>query len=279
MKGKAEISDREREDWKLSAVGWKKWDHYLMQWLQPVGEKILDLVGLRDGDIVLDVATGSGEPGLSAATRVGGGRVIGLDISQEMVKIALNKARSQGIKNYEARVYSSSAFPFDADGFDAVVSRFGVMFLPDVLAGLREMARVLKPSRRACVAVWGPQNEGMKSVMGILTDELGIPESPPDAPDPFRCSETGKIGSLIRQAGFHNVEEVEVITLRTYSSVGQYWEYLLDMNAAVDEAFKKADEKNKKETKRMVDEALGSFAKNDGQVAFESVARVCCGVK
>src|SRR5712692_8986924 len=131
--------EKQREDWKLIALGWKKWDHYLMEWLKPVGEKILDLANLEDGDIVLDVATGSGEPGLSAARRVGKGKVIGLDISQEMINIAREKAKSLGIKNYEARTYSSSELPFDSNSFDAVVSRFGVMFFPDVLWGLKEM--------------------------------------------------------------------------------------------------------------------------------------------
>src|SRR5712692_2498491 len=119
--------EKQREDWKLIALGWKKWDHYLMEWLKPVAEKILDLANLKDGDIVLDVATGSGEPGLSAARRVGKGKVIGLDISQEMVNIAREKASGLRIKNYEARVYSSE-FPFGRDTFDAVISRFGVMF-------------------------------------------------------------------------------------------------------------------------------------------------------
>src|SRR5258708_4818613 len=116
----------QREEWNLIAPGWKKWDSHLMRWLGPVGERMLDLARLKDGDFVLDVATGSGEPGLSAARRVGKGNVVGLDISQGMVDIAREKAKGLRINNYEARVYSSD-FPFCPATFDACISRFGVL--------------------------------------------------------------------------------------------------------------------------------------------------------
>jgi SAM-dependent methyltransferase len=278
MSSAAGPSEKQREDWNLIAPGWKKWDRHLMRWLAPVGERMLDLARLKDGDVVLDVATGSGEPGLSAARRVGRGKVIGLDISQGMVDIAREKARGLRIKNYEARVYSSD-FPFGPGTFDAVVSRFGVMFFPDVLAGLREMARVLKPGGTVCVAVWGPQNERAKSVIQVLSSTLGLPEPAPDGPGPFRCSESGKTASLMRQAGFQDVGQAEVAVLRTHSSVGQYWECLLDTNLVIADAFNKANGETRKEAKLKVNEILDSAEDESGQLAFDSVAIVSHGRK
>ena len=249
-----------------------------MRWLGPVGERMLDLARLKDGDIVLDVATGSGEPGLSAARRVGKGKVIGLDISQGMVGIAREKARAMRLKNYEAQVYSSE-FPFGPDTFDAVISRFGVMFFPDVLAGLREMARVLKPGGILCVAVWGPQNEKAKSVIQVLNRTFGLPEAAPNGPGPFRCSDAGKTASLMRRAGLHDVGQAEVAVHRAHSSVGQYWEYLLDTNLVIAEAFNKASAETRKEAKVKVNKILGSIEEESGKVVFDSIALVSHGVK
>jgi len=278
MSSAAQQREEQREDWDLIAPGWKKWDSHLMRWLGPVGERMLDLAILKDGDFVLDVATGSGEPGLSAARRVGKGKVIGLDISRGMVDIAREKAKGLRIKNYEARVYSSE-FPFGPDTFDAVISRFGVMFFPDVLAGLGEMARVLKPGGTLCVAVWGPQNEKAKSVIHVLDRTLGLPEPAPDGPGPFRCSDSGKSASLVRQAGFHEVGQVEVAVRRTYSSVGQYWGYLLDTNLVIADAFNKASGETRKGVKLKVNEILDSTKDESGQLVFDSVALVSHGIK
>jgi len=249
-----------------------------MEWLKPFGEKILDHAKLRNGDVVLDVATGSGEPGLSAAIRVGRGRVIGTDLSEEMLKIAREKAKELGIDNYDVRLNSSARLPFDSGSFDAVISRFGVMFFPDVLRGLKEMVRVLKQGRRLCVSVWGPQDERAKSVMQTLTEELGLPRPSPEDPNPFRCSESGKITSLMREAGLHDVKEVELRTRRMHGSFGQYWEYLLDLNPLVASAFKKAKEETKAEVKLKVGERL-DLTRNRNTVSFDTVAWIDYGVK
>jgi SAM-dependent methyltransferase len=278
MSSAAGPGEGQREEWDLIAPGWKKWDSHLMRWLGPVGERMLDLARLKDGDFVLDVATGSGEPGLSAARRVGKGNVVGLDISRGMVDIAREKAKGLRINNYEARVYSSD-FPFGPDTFDAVISRFGVMFFPDVLAGLREMARVLKPGGTLCVSVWGPQNEKAKSVIHVLNRTLGLPEPALGGPGPFRCSDSGKTVSLMRQAGFHDVGQVEVAVRRTHSSVGQYWEYLLDTNLVIADAFNKASEQTRKGVKLKVNEILDSTEEESGQLVFDSVALVSHGVR
>jgi SAM-dependent methyltransferase len=270
--------ERQRENWDLAAPGWKKWDRHLMRWFGPVGETMLDLARLKDGDVVLDVATGSGEPGLSAARMVGKGRVVAIDISQGMVDIALEKARTLRIKNYEALTYASK-FPFGPDSFDAVISRFGVMFFPDVLKGLREMARVLKPGGTLCFAVWGPQNERAKSISHVLNTALGLPEPSPDGPGPFRCSDAGKTASLMRQAGLHDVGKAEVEVRRDHSSVGQYWRYLLDTNMMVADAFNKASDETRKETKLKVNRILDSMKERGGRLVFDSVALVNYGVK
>lgn len=270
-------SEKVHEDWKSTAKGWRKWDEQIMNWLQPVGDAMVGLAELEDGFVVLDVATGSGEPGLSAARRLVNGRVIGLDISEDMLSTAAEKARRLGIKNYETRLYKGDKFPFGPDSFDAVTCRFGVMFFPDMLGGLKEMVRVVKPGRKVCVAVWGPQNQFVKAVFQFLRNELGLPEEPADSPNPFRCSQTGKIESLFLEAGLRGVVLTEIKTQRSYASLGQYWEFVLDMNADIRTALDKAGEKALERSKLGVQRTLGPAEKRDGSVHFDFPAWVTCG--
>ena len=72
-----QVRDQQRNVWNTFSGGWKKQDDFVFEWLRPVGAKLIEQVGLRDGYVVLDAATGTGEPGLSAAALVGSGRVIG----------------------------------------------------------------------------------------------------------------------------------------------------------------------------------------------------------
>jgi len=279
MTTETEVRNKQTEVWNMKAAGWKKWDRFIMQFLKPVADEILDQVNLSDGDLVLDVATGSGEPGLTAARRVGSGRVIGLDISREMISLANAKAASLGIRNYEARLYSTREFPFDSDTFDAVISRFGVMFFPDVLGGLKEMVRVAKPGKGVSVSVWGPQNESLKSALQILNRELRLPEIRPDSPGPFRCSEPGKIVSLLRQAGLRKVEQADVKVHRVHESFEEYWENQLDTDHNIASEFNGLDPERKKSVKSLVSSAVGTAKGADRHLEFESVAWVGHGIK
>jgi SAM-dependent methyltransferase len=279
MAASSEFRDKQREAWNEIAVGWGKWDRTLMEWLKPVGDKILELARLKDGYTVLDVATGSGEPGLTAAKKVGTGKVVGLDISKAMIDIALGNAKRRGIKNYEARLYSSSEIPFDSNSLDAAVSRFGVMFFPDITAGLKEMTRVLKPERRLVVSVWGPPNDSMKNIMQVLTDQLRLPEAPPGTPNPYRCSESGKISSLLNDAGLRNVGWVDVVSKRRYESVAQFWEYYLDTNLIIARKFYAVDEGTRKVAEEKVNDILSSVSNQRGELVFDNIAWVAYGEK
>ena len=116
------------------------------QWVQPVA----DAADIRAGDRVLDVACGTGILARHAATRVGAaGSVCGVDINEGMLAVARREA-----PEIEWRKGAAEALPFADDGFDAVVSQFGLMFFADQAKAIREMRRVLRPGGRLAVAVW-----------------------------------------------------------------------------------------------------------------------------
>src|ERR1051326_1510761 len=89
MADKQEILDQQTKAWDTMAPGWEKWDAFFVPLMKPVGEALLDAAGVAPGMKVLDAATGTGEPGLSAARRVGPqGAVEAFDLSPEMVGYA-----------------------------------------------------------------------------------------------------------------------------------------------------------------------------------------------
>ncbi|TAJ20416.1 MAG: methyltransferase domain-containing protein [Dehalococcoidia bacterium] len=257
-----QIRDQQRDVWNTFSAGWKKQDDFVVEWLRPVGTTLIEQAALRDGDVALDAATGTGEPGLSAAARVGSGKVVGVDISEQMVVIAAEKARQKGISNYEARVTDESALPFADASFDAVLCRFGVMFFPDPPRGVRELARVLKPGRRLALAAWAePQKNAWATTASRVVNELlALPAPPPDAPGIFRHAAPGLLSSLLDQAGLHDAEVTEVTGEATFESPEAYWVFITDVVAPVATALKNIDAPQREAVKQAVLAAAAASA-------------------
>ncbi|MBV9822179.1 MAG: class I SAM-dependent methyltransferase, partial [Actinobacteria bacterium] len=161
MPSAEEIRDAQRTRWARQSASWEKWDALIMAQLGPVGTAILDSLDLDpdplltgDGHRHLDIAAGTGEPGLSIAKRIPTGRVTLTDLTAEMLEVATRRARAHGIDNVETLVCSADDLPFADAGFDSVSVRFGYMFFPDLAKATAEFARVLRPGGRLCAAVW-----------------------------------------------------------------------------------------------------------------------------
>ena len=87
------LKNEQKRDWDAAAAGWKKWWAVLEHGAQPVSDRLVELAGVGAGARVLDVATGSGEPAVTAARRAApGGRVIAVDQSPGMLSIARERA-------------------------------------------------------------------------------------------------------------------------------------------------------------------------------------------
>src|SRR6478735_1594775 len=131
-----QIRDQQRETWDRFAAGWRKWDPLVLGWLAPFGEVMLRHAKLREEFRVLDVAAGTGEPGLTAAALVPRGEVTVTDLSQAMLAVAAENAARRGLRNFDTRPCDAGALPFDDASFDAVLCRFGFMFFPDIDAAV-----------------------------------------------------------------------------------------------------------------------------------------------
>jgi SAM-dependent methyltransferase len=154
----------------------------------------------------LDLASGTGEPAISLASRVlPGGHVTALDLSRELLDIAAERARERGLTNVSTHCADAHNLSFPDDSFDLVTSRFGVMFFDkQALTGAH---RVLKPGARACFLAWGPFEQPFwSSMMGVVHKYAGDPLLPPGQ-DPFKYAQPGSLSNALRAAGFQQIEE------------------------------------------------------------------------
>jgi ubiquinone/menaquinone biosynthesis C-methylase UbiE len=123
-----------RQQWDAAAEAWDRWSPLLSRWLGPATELMLDMTGVKAGSRVLDVAAGAGEQTLTAARRVGPkGYVLATDLSAGILERAARNAELSGFGNVETAVVDGEALgEINAEPFDAVISRVGLIYFPDL---------------------------------------------------------------------------------------------------------------------------------------------------
>jgi SAM-dependent methyltransferase len=176
---------------------------------------------------VLDLASGTGEPAISLALRVGTqGHVTALDLSAELLQIAAQRAQVRGLNNFTTRAADAHSLPFPDDSFELATSRFGVMFFRDPGLAFRELRRVLRPGARACFLAWGSFDQPYwKSMIGVVHKHVGGPLLEPGGPDPFRYAAPGSLSAVLRNSGFiHVEEEVKTLPWSWPGPVEEVWE-------------------------------------------------------
>ncbi|QEM12196.1 class I SAM-dependent methyltransferase [Mucilaginibacter rubeus] len=249
-----QIRDQQKQSWNKFSPGWKKWDEFNMRFLKPMGDAIIDSLKIKDGDDVLDIAAGTGEPGLTIAALTPNGTVTGTDLAEGMLEIARANAAAKGVKNYKAQIADVSELPFDTESFNAVSCRMGFMFFPDMQLAANEIYRVLKPGGRFATAVWaGPeQNNWVTTIMSVIQKHVILPAPPPGSPGMFRCAKPDVIANLLKQAGFNDITPIELTGQVDYGSFDRYWQMMMEVGAPIVAAMSQADEPTKNKIKEEV---------------------------
>lgn len=130
---------------------------------------------LEPGESALDVCCGTGDLAFELAGRVGPeGRVIGCDFSERMLDLARDKANARGVGAAVRFEWADAlALPYDDESFDAVTVGFGVRNLAHLEAGVRELARVLKPGGRLVILeITNPTRPPLSSFFSLWFDRL-----------------------------------------------------------------------------------------------------------
>src|SRR3954471_11207592 len=223
-----EIRHGQRATWAGLSAGWEKWDSVIMAQLAPVGAAITERLDVAEDQQHLDIASGTGEPGLSIARLAPEGRVVLTDLAVEMLDVAARRASAQGLANIATQVCSADDLPFADATFDSVSVRFGYMFFPDVAKATAEFARVLKPGGRCCSSVWvKPEaNPWTAIAMQAIATEAVVAPPDPDGPNMFRCAAPGYVSALYAGAGLCGVAEWDVDVELVTDSPTQYWEMI-----------------------------------------------------
>ncbi len=267
------FKQRIREQYDELAETWHRWTPVMSAQYAPATEMMLDLARIRPGDRVLDIAAGDGYQSIAAARRVGpNGHVLAVDIAREQLRYAAATAREAGVEHLETRVMDAESLDLPDAYVDAVLCQFGLMFLPDVDRGLREMLRVLKPGSWASLVIFAaggtPESEVAES---IIRRRLGI-----DAPAPAQGSGAtlGPPGALKRRleaAGFRTVEAHELLVPFRLPSAEDAVAYIRDLHPTLAAMLARLAADERDAVWREVEGELASFVDANG---YESPNRI-----
>jgi SAM-dependent methyltransferase len=249
-----------------------------MDQLSPVSAAMIERLEIGEGHQHLDIASGTGEPGLSIARLSPNGRVVLTDLVPEMLDIAVRRARAQGVVNVETQVCSADGLPFKDQTFDGASVRFGYMFFPDAVKATTEIARVLKPGGRLCSSVWvkPEENPWTTIAMQAIATEMVVAPPDPDRPNMFRCAAPRYVSALYEGAGLHDVAEWDVDVELVTESPAQYWDMISEHVSLAAAALQQVNEPARQRIRDVAIEMVSTFEKN-GKVRVPGVARCIVG--
>ncbi len=231
-------SDRDRAHSAYVAVhsGWARWEAQFVAFTWPVTLRLVLESRLAAGARVLDLGCGTGEPALAFASAIGPtGRVTATDLTDEMLSVARDRAAALKIKNVDFVHTAIEDLNFPAASFDAVVSRWGLIFAEDVPAQLRRIRSWLRPGGRIALATWTPMEDspGFHVMNQAVSRLLNLPPPNPDEPGMQNLSRPGALAAALQSTGYNDAH-TEFVNLCTVVRSGQeYWELSRDTGASL----------------------------------------------
>jgi SAM-dependent methyltransferase len=197
-----------RAQWEDAAAAWHSWGPIIEDWLGAATERMLDAAGVTTGSRVLDVAAGAGGQSLAAARRVGpDGSVLATDISPTILEYAAKAATDAGLANIATRELDGEQLGVEAGGFDAVISRVGLIYFPDQETALEGMRSALRPGGRISAVVYSTadHNAFFAIPIGIIRRRAQLPPPAAGQPGPFSLGAPGVAEQTLARAGFRDV--------------------------------------------------------------------------
>jgi SAM-dependent methyltransferase len=252
-----------------------------MDQMEPVSTAMIERLGIAADQQHLDIAAGTGEPGLTVARRAPRGHVVLTDLSAEMLDVAARRARAQGVANFETAVCGADDLPFADATFDSVSVRFGYMFFPDLPAATAEFARVLKPGGRICASVWiDPERNPWTTIaMRAIAQEAELPPPEPDRPHMYRCAAAGYVSDLYEAAGLGDVAEWDVDVDLVTRSAAEYWEVLSEHVSLAAAALSQVGEPARERIAKAVVADVRAYETEGGKVRVPGLARCIVGTR
>jgi SAM-dependent methyltransferase len=199
------------EFWNSTAGDrWTSLQEVMDPTLAPLGEAAMDALSIASGDRVIEIGCGCGGTTLELARRVGAaGRVLGVDVSEPMLARAAERVAASGDLPVDLELADAAAHEFPAAAFDAVFSRFGVMFFIDPAAAFANIRSALRPGGRLGFVCWRTLKENPWATIPIdvATNYVDPPQrAGPEDPGPFSFRDPDRIRRILGTAGFEAIE-------------------------------------------------------------------------
>ena len=241
----------QRKSWDTVAAGWQKWWKTLEKGAHNVSDKLVTLAEVKPGQKVLDIATGIGEPAITAARAVGSnGHVVATDISPQMLAIGKDRAYSQGLQNIiEFREGDAELVDLPHSSFDIVLCRWGLMFMPNLSVALENIQRSLVPGGKLATAVWAEPTKVpfINLPMTIVRQQLHLPPPPQGIPGPFSLADIDTFKNSLLQAGFRDISSESIKVTFEFDSAEDYTRFTQEIAAPVNMMLANESESRKAE--------------------------------
>jgi len=196
------------------------YERFMGRWSRLLAPGYIEFAGVKNGDRVLDVGTGTGSLGSAIAAQMPSSRIVGIDPSQGFIAYAQKNAGS-GRAHYE--VGDAQALKFKDASFDDTMALLVMNFIPDHEKAIREMRRVTRPHGVVSACVWD-YNEGMQMLRFFWDEAVALdPSIEPRDERHMKLSRQGQLAELWKKAGLLDVREKPVVIDQAYSSFEDYW--------------------------------------------------------
>ena len=219
----SEANEEVRQVWNTVAPGWDRHRTEVFEQQRTVSERLIEAIGASDGATILELTAGPGETGLLLAELNPGARVIVSDFAPLMVEAATRAAEARKLPNVEVRQIDAQDIDLPDDSVDGVLSRYGLMLIPEPDRAASEIRRVLRPGKPLAYAVWGPlEANPWMMLFGAVFIQRG--HFMPEEGGPFSLTTPDENEALLQSAGFSNVEVETVDNTVNFASVEDYWD-------------------------------------------------------
>jgi ubiquinone/menaquinone biosynthesis C-methylase UbiE len=281
----SQFKQGQRESWDSVAAEWQKWWKTTEAAAEKVSRRLIELAEIKPDSKVLDIATGIGEPSITAAKKVSGrnGHVLATDISPQMLSIARQRAASLGLQDViEFKEGDAETISLPDSAFDAVLCRWGLMFLPDLKTGLSNIHKSLVDGGRLAAAVWASPDKVpfISLALNTVMKETNSPQPPPGIPGPFNLSNENILKDTFIKSGFIDITIERINVVFDFDSAEDYSSFVHGTAAPVRAMLANETPKRREEILKAIAESSGKYADNNtGTVKLSNEALCITGRK
>jgi SAM-dependent methyltransferase len=264
--GSTGLTEREAKMFSMSAG----YENFMGRWSRLMAPPYIAFVGVKNGDRVLDVGTGTGSLAFALEATTAASEVTGVDPSEGFIGYAKKNAKSGRVR---FEVGDAQALQYKDASFDQTMALLVMNFVPDHTKAIGEMRRVTRPQGVVSACVWD-YNAGMEMLRFFWDEVVALdPAMAPKDERNMKLSREGQLGELWKKAGLVNVQEKPLVIEQAFASFDDYWgPFLKGAGPGGAYVVSLTDERRRQLEARMRKRLLGD--RQDG--AFALKARAWC---